>query len=388
LIHLLQLASWLIALLWLWKAIAAFRGLPRIPNLLLPQYDLPPAGAPSITIIVPARDEAANIAATLHSLLAQDYANLQIIAVNDRSTDETGDIMTTLAAQHPAKLRTIHITELPPGWLGKTHAMALAARQAPTDFLLFTDADIIFRSDAIRRSLANAVATQADHLVTIPTTTIKRWDEAALLSFFQIFGIWVARPWRVSDPKARHDALGIGAFNLLRRTAYLHVGGFESLRMEIVEDMGIARRIKRAGLAQRVACGRDLVSVHWAAGINGLINVMTKNTFSAFAFHVSLLLLGCLWLFAFCVVPAAGLFYAPTRLPAILTLAAVVSVYRQMAPTSGLSAWNVLLFPLSALTFVFALLRSMIITLRQGGVRWRGTFYSLAELRKNAAPLF
>jgi GT2 family glycosyltransferase len=383
----LTAAAWLIALTWLWKAIAAARGLPRIPNLLLPQHDLTQTGQPSITVIVPARDEAADIAATLHSLLAQDYPNLQILAVNDRSTDRTGEIITALAAQHPGKLRALHVTDLPPEWLGKTHAMALAARQSPTDYLLFTDADVLFRPDAIRRSLAYAVASNADHLVTLPTTTIKRWDEAALLSFFQIFGIWAARPWRVADPKAKHDALGIGAFNLLRRSAYLHIGGFESLRMEIVEDIGLGRRIKRAGLSQRVAFGRGLVSVHWAAGVNGLVNVMTKNIFSAFAFHVSLLLLGCLWLIAFCIAPAAGLFYAPMRLPAILTLAAVAWVYRLMGRHSGLSAWNALFFPFSALVFAFTLIRSMLTTLQQGGVLWRGTFYSLTELRKNAAPL-
>ena len=383
-----RIVAWVIALTWLAKVIAAARGLPRIPDLLLPANNLSPAGAPSITVIVPGRDEAANIGATLHSLLAQDYPNLQVIAVDDRSTDETGEIIADLASRHPERLRTLHVTELPVGWLGKTHAMALAARQAPTDYLLFTDGDVLFRSDAIRLSLANAVATHADHLVTMPTTIIKRWDEAAILSFFQIFGLWGARPWRVADPKATRDALGIGAFNLLRREAYLEVGGFESLRMEIVEDLGLARRIKRAGLAQRVAFGQGLVRVHWASGVNGLVNVMTKNLFSAFRFYVWLALLACVWLLAFCVAPAAGLFWAPTRIPSIVTIAAVAWAYRLMNRPSGLSSWNVLAFPFSALTFVFTLLRSMLTTLRQGGVVWRGTFYPLAELRKNAAPLF
>jgi GT2 family glycosyltransferase len=385
--HVLQIFAWLIGLTWSSKVIAAFRGLPRIPNLLLPAHDLTPAGMPSIAVIVPARDEAADISATLHSLLAQDYPNLQIIAVDDRSSDSTGSIIAALSQQHPGKLRALTITELPFGWLGKTHAMALAARQAPTDFLLFTDGDVLFRSDSIRRSLAYAVSSGADHLVTVPTTIIKRWDEAALLAFFQIFGFWGVRPWRVSDPKSRRDALGIGAFNLMRREAYLQIGGFESLRMEIVEDLALGRRIKRAGLAQRVAFGRGLTSVHWASGANGLVNVMTKNIFSAFAFHVSLLLLGCLWLILFCVTPAACLFWAPTRLPAALTLIVVAYGYRLMGRTSGLSTWNALAFPFSALVFVFALLRSMLTTLKQGGVIWRGTFYPLAELRKNAGPL-
>jgi glycosyltransferase involved in cell wall biosynthesis len=383
-----KLIAWLIALIWLWKVIAAAIGLPRVPNLLDPQHNLTPAGQPSITVIVPARDEAADIAATLHSLLAQDYPNLHIIAVDDRSTDRTGSIIDSISAQHPEKLRTLHITELPSGWLGKTHAMALAARQAPTDYLLFTDADVLFHPTAIRLALAHAVATHADHLITVPTTLIHRWDEAAILGFFQLFSLWGARPWRIANPKAKHDAIGIGAFNLLLRKAYLQIGGFESLRMEIIEDIGLGRRIKRAGLAQRLCFGRGLVSLHWASGVNGLVSVMTKNLWAAFRFYVSLALSGCLWLLAFCVAPAIGLFYAPTRIPAVLTLIAVAYAYRLLNRHSGISTWNALFFPFSALIFAFALLRSMFITLKQGGVTWRGTFYPLAELRKNAAPFF
>jgi GT2 family glycosyltransferase len=384
----LQLAAWLIALTWLWKVIAAAFGLPRVPNLLDPQHNISPVGEPSLTVIVPARNEAADIAATLHSLLAQDYPNLQIIAVDDRSTDQTGVIIDSITAEHREKLRALHVTELPPGWLGKTHAMSLAAGHAATNYLLFTDADVLFHPAAIRLSLAEAVATRADHLVTVPTTLIHRWDEAAILGFFQLFSLWAARPWLIANPKAKHDAIGIGAFNLLRREAYLQIGGFESLRMEIIEDIGLGRRIKRAGLAQRLCFGRGLVSLHWASGVDGLVSVMTKNLWAAFRFYVSLAFIGCLWLLLFCAAPAVGLFYSPTRIPAILTLAAVAFAYRLLSRHSGLATWNALFFPFSALIFAFALLHSMLITLKQGGVTWRGTFYPLTELRKNAAPIF
>jgi hypothetical protein len=115
---------------------------------------------------------------------------------------------------------------------------------------------------------------------------------------------------------------------------------------------------------------------------------MTKNLWAAFRFYLSLALLGCLWLLLFCVAPAVELFYAPTRIPAILTLISVAYAYRLLGRHSGISTWNALFFPFSALIFIFTLLRSMFITLAQGGVTWRGTFYPLAELRKNAAPFF
>lgn len=383
-----RVIAWGVALAWAWHAIAALLGMPRVPNLLLPQYDERPEGDPSLTVIVPACNEAANIGACLASLLEQDYGNVQVVAINDRSTDATGSIIDRLAAEHPTRLRALHITELPSEWLGKTHALALAARQAATDFLLFTDADVIYRRDALRRSLAYAVRSQADHLVTVPTTMIHRWDEAAVLGFFQIFGLWAARPWKIADPKATRDAIGIGAFNLLRRTAYLQIGGLEGQRMDILEDLTLGRRIKKAGLRQRIAFGRGLVSVHWASGALGLVEVMTKNLFSAFRFHVSLLLLSCVWLAVFCVAPVTGLAFGSTRWPALLTLAAIALGYRTMSRNSGISAWNAVLSPLSALLFMYTLLRSMYFTLKQGGVMWRGTFYPLATLRKNAAPLW
>jgi GT2 family glycosyltransferase len=384
---LLELAAWLVALIWVWRVVDAHRGLPGIPDLLRSEHDHAPAGLPALTVIVPARNEAKDIRACLTSLLQQDYPAIDILAVNDRSNDATGAIMDELAASHPAKLRVLHVESLPPEWLGKTHAMALAARQTASEFLLFTDADVLFAPDSLRRALAYAVEANADHLVLMPTTIIHRWDEAGLLAFFQIFSLWGPRLWRVADPRAQRDALGIGAFNLLRRTAYEAVGGYESLRMEIVEDLGMARRIKRAGLRQRVAFGRDLVRLHWAAGVPGLIQVMTKNIFAAVNFRIPLLLGGCAWLLGFCILPFVLVWDPAFTLPALVSIAAIAWGFVLMGRPSGLSAWNALLAPFAAAIFVFTMLRSMLTTLRQGGVIWRGTFYSLAMLRKHLTPL-
>ena len=393
--HILQSAftvtAWLIALAWLWKAITAARGLPRIPNLFDPKYNLTPAGSPSVTVIVPARNESADIAATLESLLNQDYPNLRIIAVDDRSTDTTGAIMDALAAQHPTKLHTLHVKELPTGWLGKTHAMALAARHTITihqpDYLLFTDADIVFHREAIRRSLAQAVATQADHFVTFPTPLIKTLGEGTILGYLQVMGLWATRPWRAADPKSIRDSIGIGAFNLLRTSAYQQLGGFDALRMEILEDLTLARRVKLAGLRQRVAVAPGMVTLHWASGAMGVVNVMTKNLFAIFGFRTPLVLLSCLWLTVFCLGPIACLTLPETRTPAILTFAAIAALYMLSSRHSRISAWYALLFPAGAALFIYSILRSTLATLRAGGITWRGTFYSLAELRKNRTHL-
>lgn len=387
----LQLLSWLTALAWLWKAITAARGLPRIPNLLDPQHNLTPTGSPSITVIVPARNESSDIGATLESLLNQDYPDLQILAVNDRSTDSTGAVMDTLSDKYPHQLHTLHITELPSGWLGKTHAMALAARHAiavhDPDYLLFTDADVVFHREAIRRSLAQTVATQADHFVTFPTPIIKTLGEGMLLGYLQVMGLWATRPWRASDPKSVRDSIGIGAFNLLRTDAYQQLGGFDALRMEILEDLTLARRVKLAGLRQRVAVAPGMVTLHWAAGALGVVHVMTKNLFAVFRFRTPLVLLFFVWISLFCLGPVAFLAVTETRSAAILALVSIAVLYALSSRHSRISSWYAILFPAGAVLFIYSLIRSAFTTLKDGGVTWRGTFYSLAELRKNLAPL-
>jgi glycosyltransferase involved in cell wall biosynthesis len=386
----LTLLAWIVAVAWLWKAITAAAFLRRVPDLTSPTHNLTPPNNPSLTVVIPARNEAANITACLQSLLNQQHPNLHLIAVNDRSTDNTGAIMEALAAQHPDKLTALHITDLPTGWLGKTHAMAFAARHAISlhhpDYLLFTDADILFRPEALRLALAHTVATEADHFVILPTALVRTMGEGMLLSYLQIMGLWAVRPWRVSDPQALRDAVGVGAFNLLRTSAYQQIGGYEALRMEIVEDLALGSRIKRARLRQRIATGPDLVSVHWASGVSGILNGLMKNLFAVFRYNSLAALLSCLWFTLFCIAPTAFLALPRTRTPAILTFVAVAFLYFLSSRQSNVSPWYAILFPVSATLIVCSIVRAMITTLKNGGVTWRGTFYPLSELRQKSQP--
>ncbi|WP_179638868.1 glycosyltransferase [Tunturiibacter empetritectus] len=386
----LKLSAWFIALLWIWKALTSAVGLRRVPDLTTPAHNRTPPDRPSIAVIIPACNEEKSIAACLTSLLQQDYAALHLIAVDDRSTDSTGAIINALATQHPAKLTALRITELPTGWLGKTHAMAFAARHAISlhhpDYLLFTDADIFFRPETLRLALAQTVTTQADHFVLLPTATIKSAGEGMLLSYLQVMSLWAVRTWRISDPKALRDAVGVGAFNLLRTTVYQQLGGFEALRMEIVEDLALGTRIKRQGFRQRIATGPGLVNVHWASGVSGILNGMTKNFFAIFHYNPALVLLSCLSITVFCIAPVFFVALPNTRIAAIITLASVALLYVLSSRKSRVSPWYAVLFPVSAALIVSSILRSMLTTLKQGGVTWRGTFYPLSELRKKSSP--
>jgi hypothetical protein len=299
--------------------------------------------------------------------------------------------MDELARKHPDRLRVIHIRELPADWLGKPHAMAIAARDTMAidqpEYLLFTDADVFFAPEGIRRSLVQAVATDADHFVTFPTPQIKTVGEGMLLGYLGVMGLWATRPWKTSDPKAKRDSIGIGAFNMLRTSAYEQLGGFESLRMEILEDLTLAHRVKAAGLRQRVAIAPGMVSLHWAEGALGVVNVMTKNLFAVFRFRIAMVLAACVGLAIQCLAPFIFLFMPDTRIAAIVTLLAIAALYRLSSRHSKISAWYALVFPAGAALFLYSLVRSALTTMRAGGVMWRGTFYPLRELRKNITPL-
>ena len=386
----IRAAAWIVASAWLYKTISAAAGLRRVPDLLGDAFDVSPAGLPSVTVIVPACNEQAFVGPCLQSLVNQDYERLDVLAINDRSADATGDVMDGLRERHPDRLRVRHICVLPPDWLGKTHAMALAARDTIAlrnpDWLLFTDADVVFHPEAIRRSLAQATAQGADHFVTVPTALIRSPGEGLMLGFLQVIGVWATRLWRVEDPRSR-DAMGIGAFNLIRTSAYTSLGGFEAIPMSILEDVTLARRVKEAGLRQRVAFASGYVSIHWAPGAIGVVNTMTKNLFAIFEFRPALLLVSCVVLTGLCIAPFVGLAFALTRIPSAISAIAIALLYRTSARYSGIGALNFISFPIAAGLFLYSLLRSMVITLRQGGVEWRGTFYPLKELRRHTHRL-
>jgi cellulose synthase/poly-beta-1,6-N-acetylglucosamine synthase-like glycosyltransferase len=210
------IAGSILAVAWFSRIVEAAFGMPRVADIARPEWDRRPAaanGEPRVSIIVPARNEEENIRETLCQLLALDYSNYEVIAVNDRSTDRTGPIMSEVAAASkspcgagaPARvsaapelqtetdkdksvrstrLKVIHILDLPSGWLGKTHAMWTAGQQATGDWLLFTDADVLFKPDSLRRAVAYAEAERADHVVLFPRMIVKRPSETMMIAFF------------------------------------------------------------------------------------------------------------------------------------------------------------------------------------------------------------
>ena len=190
---------WLLTALWMWRTNEAIRHLGDVPDISQPQWDLipPDDAAPSLTVVVPARNEAENIGATLETLVMQQYSGLRVLAIDDRSTDKTRQIVDEFAERYPERIGAIHIDYLPEGWLGKTFALEVGTRNSASEYLLFTDADVLFSPSSLRRAMAFAAMTQADHVVVMPTPQVKGRGEGMMLSFLSVLGVWITRPWRV-----------------------------------------------------------------------------------------------------------------------------------------------------------------------------------------------
>lgn len=375
-----------LAMIWFSRLLEAALGVPRMTDVSLPEWNRKAAtDGPPVTIIVPARNEEEHIEQALTQLLQLDYDNYQVIAVNDRSTDRTGEIMDQVASmpRAQARLRVIHVSQLPPNWLGKAHAMWTAAKQASGDWLLFTDADVLFRSDALSRAMAYATAERADHLVLFPTFVMHSAGERMMIAFFQTLFVFGHRPWKVADPKTK-DFMGVGAFNLIRRQVYQAVGTYEALRFEVLDDMKLGKVVKFGGYAQRNVFGRGLLSIRWAKSAMGVVENLTKNMFAIMSFQWWRAVASAFGLVFLNLMPFAGIVLAHgwARLPYALALASMFGIYVGMSWMSDVPPYYFVLHPVSSTLFVYIMLRSMTLTLARGGVVWRGTFYPLEELRK------
>ena len=259
-----------------------------------------------------------------------------------------------------------------------------AAKQATGDWLLFTDADVLFKPDALRRALAYAEAESADHLILFPRMIMKRPGEKMMIAFFQTLFVFGHRPWKVADPRTK-DHIGVGAFNMVRRRVYDAIGTYEALRFEVLDDMKLGKVVKTAGYAQRNVFGADLISIRWAKGRNGSGGQSHQEFLSPSCRSSGLGPLASCFALAFLnLMPFAGVLLAHgwARLGYAVALFSMFSIYVGMSTKSDIPPYYFVLHPVSTALFVYTMLRSTFLTLGRGGITWRDTFYPLQELRK------
>jgi hypothetical protein len=384
--HGFEIFSWVLVAFW---AAALF---PVMYGILFPRFlrDVPPRTndeLPSISVIVPARDEAVAVEEALRRMLNLDYPDYEVIAINDRSTDATGPIMDRVASEVGSRLQVIHITELPAGWLGKNHALSLAAGRARGEFLLFTDGDVMFDPQVLRRSMTLVQERSLDHLVLLPETLTSTFFETALINFFCMMLMASTRFPLVRWKWFKQAYLGVGAFNLLRRTAYHAIGGFRTLQLEVADDVMLGRLVKEHGLNQDVYAGQQTLSVRWqSGGVWSIVRGLEKNAFSGTQYSVMRTLVAVAVLCAMFVGPLVALLCGHVTWPILILSVGTLLLSIGTAMTVGFPVSVGVFYPWAVVVFCFIMLRSMVMTVRQGGVRWRDTFYSLADLRAARRP--
>jgi hypothetical protein len=344
---------------------------------------------PAVSVIVPCRDEALGVTRAMTSLLAQNYPDLEIVAVNDRSEDETGRLLDELAKTDP-RLSVLHIQNLPEGWLGKNHAMWSGAHRARGSWLLFTDGDVVFERDALRKSVGFAEAHALGHFVALPTFVAHDFLERAFVSTFGIALAAKLDPAALCVPKT-HAYVGVGAFGLVRRAAYDAIGGHEPLAFEVADDLKLGLLLRRGGIPQGCLDADGMVSVRWQPGLLASLRGLEKNAFSGCEWRPSLAVVAVLGLLSATWLPYVPLFVDVDGLRGLALFAALVPMFmvavaaRRMSGGRGAEG---LLAPIAASALAGVIAWSTVLALWRKGIVWRGTFYPLSELRRRCVREF
>jgi glycosyltransferase involved in cell wall biosynthesis len=386
-IFVIELALVLLCAAWIAGFVYVGRAIKRLP--LLQHENAPePVVWPRLSVIIPACNEAATLERALATVLQQDYPDLEIVLIDDRSTDGTGAIMERVARQDP-RVTTLRLETLPAGWLGKVHALHMGTKKSSGAWLLFTDADVHLAPGTLRRALALAVERGVDHLALVPRT-IQRgfWLQLAVAAFGLLFFL-ATRAGSVNRPSSR-AFIGIGAFNLVNAATFRRTPGFAWLRLEPGDDVGLGMMIKREGGKTWLALAYEHVSVEWYPSLAAMFRGLEKNLFGPAAGYRGWLLLvqvAMIWLIA--LAPYLALVAAP-RLAAgetVLALAALGALGAQLLfacgaiPQRRAERIGVFLLPLGMLLIGAIMIRAGYRCLKNGGIDWRGTHYSMEQLR-------
>jgi cellulose synthase/poly-beta-1,6-N-acetylglucosamine synthase-like glycosyltransferase len=338
--------------------------------------------APLVSIIVPACNEATTLEPALRSLLQQDYANLEIIVLDDRSTDTTFEIMSKLRKEFPI-IQAIQIKELPIGWLGKNHALYSGAKKARGNILLFTDADIVMERSTISRAVAYFVDEDLDHLSLI----FRNVTPGGLLNAMivdSLGGLFLLlRPWEARK-KTSNAFIGVGAFNMIRSKAYWELGGHEGFKMHPIDDIMLGKRVKQLGLTQDCLQGGEFVKVRWYESVPEMVHGLMKNIFALYSYRIDYAVVALLGIILLTIVPVWGLFVPQVMVrtffgAAILCrLSVFVCNARGMNVASIVAPWALVTPYLT----VFIIVKAVWKTLQNQGIDWRGTHYPLKELKQ------
>jgi len=330
-----------------------------------------------VNVLVPARDEEANIAACLDGLLAQDYDNYDITVLDDDSSDRTPEILAAYAAKYPAKLKILRAPPLEPGWYGKPRAMHLLAAQADGDYFLYVDADTRHEPDALGRAMAHASRHRADLVSGYLQQVFGSFGETMVVPAIYILtalGLPLALVPYTRSPALSH---AIGQFLLFRAETYRACGGYATVRDQVSDDVRMARKVKKSGGRVFFADFAPSVSVRMYSGFATAFNGVEKNIFDYFNKHFSILLLATVAVPLFFFVPAIALLWMPPFMaaarPWLAASALLTSGAWAITALDRKLPWHLPVTHHAILVNVLSMAWRAFSTLRKGGgIMWKG----------------
>ncbi len=284
---------------WVLRAVNAALSLALVPSLA-------PAprrkdGSPFVSIVVPARDEERSIEAATRSKCLQDDPGFEVVVVDDRSSDRTREILRGLEAPFPGTLRVVDGVEPPPDWLGKPHALDEGARAAgathPFDWLVFSDADVVFAPDLLARALAHAERHRLEFLTLLPQMDARTFGERLMVPTIPAAAFCYLPGWLMNVPSARIFGGGGGVFNVIRRDLFDRIGGHGALKASVVDDIQLGRNARLAGGRTGLAFALDSISLRMYHGLPEIVKGLEKNGFFGLLGNVPLAVLTLLLFF-------------------------------------------------------------------------------------------
>ncbi|MGN6640907.1 MAG: glycosyltransferase [Mucilaginibacter sp.] len=335
---------------------------------------------PPLAIIVAVRNEEEDLEKALKSVCNLRYDNYRIVVVNDRSTDRTAEILDNLKIQYP-RIRIVTLISLPDGWLGKNNALYQGYLNSKEEWMLFTDADIEFHPDALSKAMSYAVSQRLDHLAVLPHVVSR---SAILNSVFATFSIMLMihlKPWNARNPRSK-GYVGVGAFNLVRRDAYEKIGTHVCIKLRPDDDLQLGQQIKLAGLRQDVLTGKDYVCLEWYKNLSQFCNGLLKNSFSTAEYKFARTIFDVILMLLSVALPMPLMFVFGSEPIRLLACGVLLSSLAYMILVFPNKWWYAFMIPFSGFFMAYSFLRAAIVNIRQGGIYWRGSFYSLAELRE------
>lgn len=341
---------------------------------------------PKVSILLSVLNEEKSIESVITSLLNLDYPNLEVIAINDRSSDNTPAILERMQKQH-SRLHVYHINQLPNGWFGKNHALDFASQYANGEWLLFTDADVTMKKDTLLKSMSYALENKLHHLTIHEDHFRDRfWLNILLLGQYVSYSMTI-KPWCIRDPKSK-KSLGRGAFNLIEKKAYMQSGAHRAIALECLDDLKLGELLKKNGYRQDVVAGQDYVEFKWYGSLQEMIKGLEKNSFSFFNYNFSLALLAIAGSFLIFIWPLLAIFVCTGIFfwLNIMSVGLTIAIFAYIAKQFRLKKIYAIFYPIAMSILLYTVWNSMIKTYKNRGVIWRGTHYPLEMLRIKVPP--